>query len=97
LTSFSTSKVGIEINTGNWRKGLNEPSPSSDLLRDLQECGVAVVTVGSDAHLPGLVGKDIKRAYSYLKEAGFEGVHRFRNREAKLAFRFRDQQQMLAE
>jgi histidinol-phosphatase (PHP family) len=85
LSAFSSSNVGIEINTGNWRKGLSQPSPSSDQLIDLIGAGVATVTVGSDAHLPHLVGKDITKAIEFARKAGCLQIHTYSKRRPAVA------------
>jgi histidinol-phosphatase (PHP family) len=92
LAAFTESNVGIEINTGNWRKGLAQPSPSVDQLKDLVSCGLSIVTVGSDAHLPHLVGKDISRAIDFAKAAGCQAIYSYRNRVPKAALVLDDEQ-----
>ena len=92
LAAFAETNVGIEINTGNWRKGLAQPSPSADQLKDLVRSGLAIVTVGSDAHLPNLVGKDIQRAIDFAKTAGCPAIHTYRKRMPKAALILKDEQ-----
>ena len=88
LEAFASSSVGVEINTGNWRKGLSQPSPSADQLADLVRNGLECVTVGSDAHLPALIGKDIQRALDFAQAAGCASVQRFRKRKPETAVVF---------
>jgi histidinol-phosphatase (PHP family) len=85
LEAFASSGAAVEINTGNWRKGLPESSPSKDLLTDLIHCGILGVTVGSDAHHPDLIGCDIQRAYDLAASVGFTRIIRFRKRKPETA------------
>ena len=58
--------VGFEINTSSWRKGQQEPLPSSNFIEALVNRGVETITVGSDAHTPNDVGADVDRALNLL-------------------------------
>ncbi|MFW9849323.1 MAG: histidinol-phosphatase HisJ family protein [Candidatus Thorarchaeota archaeon] len=60
-------RVGFEINTSSWRKGQNEPMPSTELLNALCKNGIDTVTLGSDAHRPQEVGYGIPRALHLLE------------------------------
>ncbi len=58
--------VGFEINTSSWRKGQLEPHPSKELIHNLVARGVDVITVGSDAHHPDIIGDGIEKAIALL-------------------------------
>ena len=65
--------VAIEVSTAGLRKPVGELYPGPDLLRLFAEAGVPA-TVGSDAHDPSEVGRDIELAYVALHEAGYRHV-----------------------
>lgn len=58
---------GLEVNTYRGQT-LAEWGPVLDLYRD---CGGEIVTVGSDAHAPGDVGKGVREACALLGAHGF--------------------------
>ncbi|MHA1927004.1 MAG: histidinol-phosphatase HisJ family protein [Candidatus Thorarchaeota archaeon] len=62
--------VGFEINTSTWRKGMQNPMPSIELISALVKNGVTTISVGSDAHRPKDVGSGIDRAITLLAENG---------------------------
>lgn len=68
---------GMEVNTWCGRT-LADWLPLLKLYRSL---GGEIVTVGSDAHAPGNVGKGIPQAFDLLREAGFRYVTVFRRRK----------------
>lgn len=61
---------GVELNTCRGHT-LAEWRPVLALYR---ACGGEIVTVGSDAHTPGDVGKGIRSAYALLADCGFRYV-----------------------
>jgi len=61
--------MAIEINTGGIRRGAGSVYPERGFFAACVAEGVPV-TVGSDAHSPGDVGKDFKAAFSLLGEFG---------------------------
>ncbi len=63
---------GIELNTSGLRKWLNEPLPSSFILRLYRELGGEIITLGSDAHRPEDAGADIRKCLMLLKELGYK-------------------------
>lgn len=63
--------VMIEVSTAGLRKPVGELYPGPELLKAFRLAGVAA-TVGSDAHSPSEVGRDIGLAYDALQEAGYE-------------------------
>lgn len=71
----ATAKKGcmVEVNTAGLRKEVHELYPSLQLLRMFREAGVEC-TVGCDAHCPGEIGRDVDKAYAWMKQAGYEYV-----------------------
>lgn len=78
--SMKTCRVGFEINTSSWRRGLKEPMPASALIQALLKGGIDTVTVGSDAHTPEEVGSGIGRAISILQECGLQSISLYHRR-----------------
>lgn len=61
------SGKGIEINT--WKgQTLREWEP---ILKLYKQVHGEIITVGSDAHAPGPVGKGVKEAYQLMQDCGF--------------------------
>lgn len=63
----------IEVNTSGSYYACKEMFPSPDLLATFCRAGVPC-TVGTDAHHPTNVARDITKAYGYLYEAGYRKV-----------------------
>lgn len=71
---------GIELNTGGFKYGLNEPNPCIAVLKHYKELGGEIITVGSDAHQLEYIAYDFDKACSILKECGFKYYTEFENR-----------------
>ncbi len=63
----------VEVNTSGSYYACAEMFPAPAFLRELCRAGVAC-TVGTDAHLPANVARDIEAGYRYLYEAGYRVV-----------------------
>ncbi len=72
--------IALELNTAGIRKGLGFPNPHPDVLRRYRELGGKLITVGSDAHVHGDLGKDFDLAEQILKEEGFTEICYFKER-----------------
>ncbi len=72
--------LAFEVNTSGFDTAAAEQYPSLEFLRILNRYGVPA-TVGSDSHHPGQVGRHFDRAYRILREAGYDRVAFFRERE----------------
>lgn len=76
--------IGIEINMAGYHDiKLNEPYPSMELLKLYRSLGGEILTIGSDAHLEGMVGLELDAAVEMAKEAGLTYLFTFESREAK--------------
>ena len=69
---------GIELNTN---RG-NTPLPDGKWLRLYRSLGGEIVTLGTDAHTPDMVGRGIREGQELLRECGFRRFCTFRQREA---------------
>lgn len=63
---------GIEVNTSSYRYGLNDLTPSEEILRLYRELGGTILTIGSDSHKPEQLGTHISDTRKRLKELGFQ-------------------------
>ena len=72
---------GIEVNLSGFRYRLDCVLPDFPFIKLYKELGGEIITVGSDAHSKHFVGKHIPYGYELLKEAGFEYVTTFRDRQ----------------
>ena len=71
---------GMEINT--WKgQTLAQWIP---LLQDYKELGGEILTVGSDAHAPGPLGKGIQEAYTMMADCGFRYVAVYHERKPEM-------------
>jgi histidinol-phosphatase (PHP family) len=73
------SGVAIEINTAGWHKEAGEQYPAREFLELMWEAEIPL-SISSDAHAPGEVGRDFGRAVSLAVEVGFEETVRFEQR-----------------
>ena len=62
----------LEVNTSSLKKGFPETNPGKAVLCRYYELGGRLITVGSDAHVPGAVAYGFDRAAALLKECGFD-------------------------
>lgn len=65
---------GIEVNTSSFAYGLDDLTPSRDILKLYYKLGGKIITAGSDAHKAKDVGRHIKEIYNELKEIGFKEI-----------------------
>lgn len=63
---------GIEFNTSYHRYGLNDTTPSVEILKLYRDLGGSILTFGSDSHKPEHLGTYMDEAKTRLKELGFQ-------------------------
>lgn len=80
LSALIDNEKGLELNTGGFRSGLNQPNPCVDILKRYKALGGEIITVGSDAHEPKDIAADFDKACDILKECGFGYYCVFQNR-----------------
>lgn len=71
----------LEINTSGLRQGIHQTLPSKEYLMRFKELGGELITIGSDAHMPEDLGKNIEDGYALLAECGFRYVCYFKDRK----------------
>ena len=81
LTILVDKGKGVEVNTGAYRYGMQEPNPCRNILRRFRELGGQIVTIGSDAHCPQDVGGGFDLARQVLLDCGFDHYAVFHRRQ----------------
>lgn len=80
--SMRRQRVGFEVNTSSWRKGMEQPMPETSLIKALSKEGIKTVTIGSDSHNPNDVGAGSEKAARMIVDCGFPTVSSFRKKRA---------------
>ena len=80
FAKIAATDHALEVNT--WR-GI-DVAPWLPILRWFKECGGKYVTLGSDAHDPGNVGKGIREVAELVKAAGFDHTTTYEKRRPVL-------------
>lgn len=62
---------GIELNTSSWHYGLKDTQPSRAILEMYRDMGGEILTLGSDAHVPGYLADHMDDGRNILRELGF--------------------------
>lgn len=68
---------GIELNTSYHRYGLQDSTPSKEILSLYRDLGGQIITLGSDSHKPEHLGAYMKEGKLLLKELGFQNFCTF--------------------
>lgn len=76
LRALAKSDRIVELSTGGWRRGLEDPWPSVWVVRRCRELGIRM-TINSDSHRPDQVAHDYDRALAVLRESGYRAIARF--------------------
>lgn len=77
----SLDGVGLEVSTSGLYKPHEKLYPNASLLAAARGRDVPI-TLASDAHVPPNVGRDLDRAIEHARDAGYETVTLFDQREA---------------
>jgi histidinol-phosphatase (PHP family) len=72
---------GIEVNTAGYAYNLNSPHPGFDILKRYKELGGTILTLGSDAHTPQIIGGKFPFVLQKLVSLGFEHITYFEKRK----------------
>jgi histidinol-phosphatase (PHP family) len=72
----------LEVSSAGLHKPHGKLYPNERLLRAAKEAGIPVTTA-SDAHVPQHVGRDLDRAIEHAREAGYDTVTVFDQRDAR--------------
>lgn len=72
--------LAMEINTAGLRR-VDEFYPGPRILEVAYDEGLEMITLGSDAHRPEDLGRNIEEAVEYVRSFGFKRVFRFHQRK----------------
>ena len=78
LNTIISDGKGIEVNTSCYRYGLNDLTPSTDILRLYRDLGGRIITIGSDSHRKEHLGAYLTETISALKAIGYKEVYTFK-------------------
>ena len=70
---------GIELNTSNYGKKLNDIVPPVSVIQRYRQLGGEIITIGSDSHYTEDVGKACEKARQIALDAGFKYLSVFKN------------------
>ena len=70
---------GIEVNTSCYRYGLQDLTPSVDILKLYRGLGGKIITIGSDSHKKEHLGAHIPETMQRIKQLGFDEIYTFRS------------------
>ncbi|GHU60078.1 histidinol phosphate phosphatase [Clostridia bacterium] len=76
---LADSGRGIEVNTAGG--AVEGTLPDAWCVSLFRECGGEIITVGSDAHVAGDIGRHVKETYALLRGCGFTRITTFRERK----------------
>lgn len=79
LDEIAKSGMTMEINTAGLQKKCQATYPSSWILKEAKKRNIEI-TIGSDAHKPEEIGRDLVRAVELAELAGYTSVQTFKNR-----------------
>ena len=80
LLEIKKADMVLEINMAGYRKPINEPYPSFELLKEAYKINIPI-TFASDAHKPEQVGLYSKEILKIAKDAGYKQCVTFQNRQ----------------
>lgn len=80
LEAIRDSRMTLELNTAGWYRPVQELYPARELLEAAFQMRIPV-TLASDAHHPGDVGRDIELARKLAWEVGYRELATFEQRE----------------
>jgi histidinol-phosphatase (PHP family) len=82
LDAIAEAHMVVEINTNGWHCPCREPYPSAAILEQCRRRDIAV-TLSADAHDPTHLLRDFPAAAKMLREAGYDQVARFADRQVR--------------
>jgi histidinol-phosphatase (PHP family) len=68
LRELKDRKVGIELNTGWFKKGRRSFFPDGYILKSASDSGINIMAIGSDAHRIEELGLGLPEAVSYIED-----------------------------
>lgn len=83
LKTIIRKNKGIEVNTSGYLRGLGHPHPHIDFIKRYIELGGAIITIGSDAHMPSAIAYGYDDMYDILNSLGVRYIAAFEKRIPK--------------
>jgi histidinol-phosphatase (PHP family) len=83
VAAIVAAPIAVEVSSAGWRKVIGEPYPSLQLLDKLIAQEVSLV-LGSDAHVPALIGYGFDELSALLRSRGVSTVAEFRARQSNV-------------
>lgn len=80
LITLIEKEKGLEVNTGALGYQLRDLNPCMGILKRYRELGGEIITIGSDAHNPSVIGRGFERAAEILTTCGFQYYAAFEKR-----------------
>ena len=85
LALIKARDLVVEVNTAGRYKPVGERYPSDEILHLCRKMAIPI-TLGSDAHIPDYVGRDLAEELEVLVEMGFKEIVTFKERKPKLHY-----------
>lgn len=85
LDIVANSEMTMEINTSGWDRVCGDSYPSEWIVNKAYGKGISL-TLGSDAHAPVKVGRNLERAVYLAQKAGYKKLYKFYGRKIKEVF-----------
>lgn len=82
LMEVKKRKMCIEVNTSGLRRPVNEIYPAPAIIKQMHAAQIPIV-LGSDSHEPNQVGFAFNSVIPTLKEIGYAGTMKFKNRKPR--------------
>ena len=82
LDRIAATGIAMELNTSGLNKSYPEMNPGMEMLTEMARRGIPVV-IGSDSHDAHRVGAAFDQALANLRDAGYDRVSYFLNRERR--------------
>lgn len=76
--------IGLEVNTGSIKSGLDAINPHPDILSRYRELGGRIITFGADAHNPDYVGFKLREMQDLVRSLGFTHFAVFKDRKPEM-------------
>lgn len=81
LKRILSIQKGIEINTAGYKYGLEEPNPTTTIIKRYLELGGEIITIGSDGHCPEHLAYAFDKAETLLSSLGVKYYTIFKDRK----------------
>ncbi|MBF0225517.1 MAG: histidinol-phosphatase [Desulfobacterales bacterium] len=80
ISKIKTKNKAVEINTSGYDHAAKEIYPSNYILKKCSEMGICI-TIGSDSHKPGQIGRYYERALNLAYALGYSHISGFLKRK----------------